>query len=120
MVDKLVQSERQFIRFKRDRIVAETLLPTWAQIALYLLACITFPHEVSSRYPSPPSAPSDPIEAAQKGKLGYEHYTVELGVVDCLPELTRVSRLMLDALGPALSKASNFWNIFERDKGETR
>ena len=53
-----------------------------AQVQLYLLAAITFPHEASTRYPARPDSPPDPREAARDTKhdsFGVEHYSDDIG-----------------------------------------
>ena len=66
----------------------------WAEddIFLYVLAGVTFPHAISSRYPAHPDAPDDLQEAAtfkvansgknrRKGGMGIQHYSNRLGVI---------------------------------------
>ena len=99
------RTERSRMSIIRDRVLSEVILPqSWTLPALYMLAALTFPHAVSCRYPAPWDAPTDAIEAARRGKLGTQHYTDSLGIVAQLPALHQLTRLVLDSMGPLLSR----------------
>ena len=59
-----------------------------ADVRLYVLACVTFPHVTSSRYPAHPNAPADLRAAANfrvgNGRkmrgMGIQHYSNRMGV----------------------------------------
>ena len=63
-----------------------------AEVRLFNLACVTFPHATSSRYPAHPNAPVDSRKAAffkagdsgkarHMGGIGVQHYSNEIGVI---------------------------------------
>ena len=63
---------------------------------VFLIGGLVWPHHTSTRYPSPPDAPTSPQEASQLGKLGTQHYTDEIGVIRYVQEL---SQSILEAVG---------------------
>ena len=81
---------------KRRRLTAKEmegrLRQAGAEVRLFILACVTFPHATSTRYPAHPDAPVDYREAAffkvgdsgkarQMGGMGTQHYSNEIGVI---------------------------------------
>ena len=98
----------QRITIDRSQLLSDVFLPLWALLSLYLLAALTFPHEASSRYPTPVEAPDDARDAARQGLLGTRHYTPALGIVALLPELNLLIGLVLQDIKPLLSNASVF------------
>ena len=63
-----------------------------AEVRLFILACVTFPHATSSRYPAHPNEPVDFREAAffkvgdsgkarHMGGMGIQHYSNGIGVI---------------------------------------
>ena len=63
-----------------------------AEVRLFILACVTFPHATSTRYPAHPNAPVDYREAAffkggdsgkarHMGGMGIQHYSNGIGVI---------------------------------------
>lgn len=72
-----------------------------AQVRLYLLAAITFPHEASVRYPARPGSPSDPKEAARSTKrdsFGIEHYSNQIGAFRRVRALAKDAERVAKAL----------------------
>ena len=100
------ESQESEFTFSRERLINDLILPlSWTLPALYMLAALTFPHEVTARYPAPRDAPYDAIEAARCGKLGTMHYTKSLGVVDQLPQLQKLTKAVLENMRPLLVQA---------------
>lgn len=66
-----------------------------AMVKVFVIGGLAWPHQPSVRYPSEPHAPDDPKEAARQGKLGWKHYTDEIGVV---LHVQKLSRSLLDAV----------------------
>ena len=107
MADRISEDEQPDIRINRDWLLSNVIMPQlWTPVSLYLLAALTYPHEVSSRYPAPFGYPKDVTEALEQGKLGTQHYTEDLGIVALLPDLHRWTRATLDSMNPMLEVAA--------------
>ena len=106
LAEALKEAEGQKFTIQRDAILRGVFLPSWGLTSLYLLAALTYPHQVSARYPAPPGAPDEPEEAAKRGMLGTKHYTAKLGVVAHLESLTSLTGLVLQDMEPLLGYAS--------------
>ena len=92
----------------RDKLLSNLILPQICVLpSLYILAALTYPHEASSRYPAPYSAPTDPKEAAERRMLGTQHYTEDLGIVKLLSELNDRARFVLDNMNPLLEMVAD-------------
>ena len=105
LVEQFREADQSVVTVPRDWILSEFVLPSWALSTLYVLAALTFPHEASARYPAPINAPTDPIEAASRGRLGVQHYTEALGIVSRIHELNMLAGLVLDNMDPLLNGA---------------
>ena len=89
---------------------------TEAELSLYLLAAVTFPHVGSTRYPARPCAPPGPREATEEeakknnDSFGVQHYSQEIGVVRRMKRLARaaakVARVLQVPL-PLIEAAAN-------------
>lgn len=101
---RLRQGDRR--RFREQ--TRDAFMGVWAQMTLMVLAALTFPHAISCRYPAPPQAPADPVEAAKTGKLGSDLYQPPLGIVVALPELVVLAGLVLDSLSPVIEGAAGY------------
>ena len=52
-----------------------------AYLNLYILGAISWPHAVSSRYPTSPEGPQDPADAARENRMGTQHYDDKIGAL---------------------------------------
>lgn len=102
------QSAQETIEVTRP---TEEWLGQWAMIALYLLAAITFPHHATSRYPLPKSR--------ERG-LGCGDYNEQLGIVNRLGQLGRVTELALHDIRPQLEIVATFFSVAETIKHRDR
>ena len=95
--------------FSRRQLLSDMILPLLFVIpSLYLLAALTYPHEAYTRYPAPYGTPKDPREAIEnKGTLGTQHYTSELGIVTLLPDMHKWTQTVLDNMPPLLKLISD-------------
>ena len=60
-----------------------------AYVNLYILGAIAWPHAVSARYPTSPTAPEEPVDAARENKMGSQHYSDQIGAVAHVKTLAR-------------------------------
>ena len=60
-----------------------------AYLNLYILGAISWPHAVSTRYPTSPKGPSDPADAARENRMGSQHYSDEIGALAHVGTLAR-------------------------------
>ena len=100
------RDETQMFTIDRDPFVSKLVSQGWALPHLMVLAALTFPHATTSRYPAPVDAPEDLREAAKCGKMGNQHYTGALGVVDQIRELNEQTKIVLEDLRPFLRSTS--------------
>lgn len=75
--------------------VSALLKRSIAMVKLFEIGGLVWPHQPAVRYPPPPDAPDDPKEAARQGKLGWKHYTDEIGVIR---HVQRLSESLSDAV----------------------
>ena len=94
--------DTQTFTVDRDSTVVKLMCEGWALPHLLLLAALTFPHATTSRYPAPIGAPDNPWDAAKCGKMGAQHYTRTLGIVDQIRELNEQTTIVLEDLRPFL------------------
>ncbi len=60
-----------------------------AYLNLYILGAISWPHAVSTRYPTSPEWPKEPVDAALKDRMGSQHYSDKIGALAHVEALAR-------------------------------
>lgn len=108
-VSTFVKTLQQYIpetnQTGEEQALRSVLNSTWAFTALLFLSALTFPHEASTRYPSPQSTGKDK-------PLDCESYSdTQLGIVRHLHSVGKLTQLMLINFDPLLEMISDF---FER------
>lgn len=79
----------------------------WSVIALLILAMYTFPHESTTRYPSPSN------KEETRSPSGYEDYNETLGIVNELGRMAYLTMLALDEIEPELESIASFYPVVE-------
>ncbi len=94
-----------FITVERN---TETWLGIWSLVSLIILACLTFPHESSSRYPGLPQSIEGAIGVK---KLNCGDYNQDLGIVKNLGYFGRVTELVLNDMSEMLDAVGFFFGV---------